>query len=410
MTHNLIVIGAGAAGMMAAITAARRGSKVLLMEKLPKIGAKLKATGGGRCNLTNTLSNDAFMECFGREGRFMRDALSACSHEVLQAFFSDLGVPTHAPDGYRIFPVSHSALCVVQALEQEMRRLHITVRCAEAVVALEQENGVICGVQTQHERYRADAVVVATGGLGYPQLGAEGDGYTLAQKLGHTIKQVYPAMMPLHTKERWVAQCRADTVAKAELTVNLKGSKKLRAAGDLIFTKNGIRGPVVLDFSRDITPLLQCYGEVPLHVNLVQGKSETELHEYFKKRRQEYGHYSTLELLQTVLPESISRELCSMSAVDPLLGWNRQEGRRRDMLVRLMAKMPLTVVGHDGFAKAMITRGGIALKEIDPRTMQSKIVRGLYFCGEVMDLDGPCGGYNLQWSFASGFVAGLMRG
>ncbi len=407
--YDLIVVGSGAAGMMAAIRAARDGKQVLLLEKLSKIGAKLKATGGGRCNLTNTLDNETFMSRFGREGRFMTPALEALDYRDLMAFFKQIGVESHAPDGFRVFPITHSSTTIIQALEEEMKRLGVEVLCSKKAEALEHNSRNVTGVSTQEGIFHAPNVIIATGGMGYPVLGAEGDGYHLAESIGHHITEIYPAMMPLKTKERWVASCRADTIPKVQLVVNLKKYKKLQAKGDLIFTKEGIRGPVVLDFSREITPLLSKMDEVPLLMNLTQGKNEEQIREHMKKEIAQNPHRTTLELLQTLLPEALSSALCTLADADPSLGFNKLMGSARDRLIKLLAWTPLTITGHDGFKMAMITRGGISLKEIDPKTMQSKKLKGLYFCGEVMDLDGPCGGYNLQWSFASGYLAGALN-
>jgi predicted Rossmann fold flavoprotein len=407
-SHDLIVVGAGAAGMMAAITAARTGKSVLLLEKLSKIGAKLKATGGGRCNLTNTLSNEDFMARFGREGRFMTPALEALDYKDLMKFFKEIGVESHAPDGYRVFPVTHSSSTIIHALEGEMKRVGVEVLCSQRVVSLELDGENVTGVKTETDDFTAENVVISTGGKGYPILGAEGDGYPLAESAGHKVTELYPAMMPLKTKEKWVANCRADTIAKVEMHVDMKKYKKLRAKGDLIFTKDGIRGPVVLDFSREITPLLSKFGEVPVLANFTKGMNEEQIREYFKKALAENPHQNTLELMQTLLPESLSLELCKLADADPALSFAKQEGKARDRLIKLLVWTPLTINGHDGFKMAMITRGGVSLKEIDPYTMQSKKLNGLYFCGEVMNLDGPCGGYNLQWSFASGYLAGKL--
>jgi predicted Rossmann fold flavoprotein len=215
-------------------------------------------------------------------------------------------------------------------------------------------------------------------------------------------------MMPLKTKERWVENCRADTIAKVEMFVNLPKYKKLKAKGDLIFTKNGIRGPVVLDFSREITPLLGKFDEVPLLMNLTKGMNEEQIRAHFKDEIYKNQNHTTLSLVRTLLPEALSLELCKLAEADPELPFNRQSGPSRDRLVKLLAWTPLTVNGHEGFKMAMITRGGVTLKEIVPETMESRKMKGLYFCGEVMNLDGPCGGYNLQWSFASGYVAGHL--
>jgi predicted Rossmann fold flavoprotein len=193
------------------------------------------------------------------------------------------------------------------------------------------------------------------------------------------------------------------------MRVDIKKYKKLHAKGDLIFTKNGIRGPVVLDFSREITPLLTKYNEVPILMNLTKGMNEEEIRQHFKTLQQENPHITILELTQSLLPKSISLELCQLAEIEnPNLTPKKISGISRDKLIKLLAWTPLTVNGHDGFKLAMITRGGVVLKEINPNTMESKKVKGLYFCGEVMNLDGPCGGYNLQWSFASGHLAGQL--
>ena len=409
MKYDLIVVGAGGAGMMAAITAARLGKNVLLLEKLSKIGAKLKATGGGRCNLTNTLPNEEFMSRFGRDGRFMSPALEAMDHQALIDFFKEIGVESHAPDGYRVFPVTHSSSTIIDALAKEMQNLGVEVLCSQKVETLEHDGEKVTGVKTLTDTFKADNVVIASGGMGYPVLGAEGDGYPMAESVGHTVTDIYPAMMPLKTKETWVENCMADTIAKVDMRVDMKKYKKLSAKGDLIFTKDGIRGPVVLDFSREITPILGKFEEVPVLVNLTKGMNEEQIREHFKKEVAKDPHRNILQLLLTLLPESVSLELCKLAGVDPTLSLSKQAGEARDKLIKLLAWTPLTINGHDGFKMAMITRGGIHLKEIDPYTMQSKKLNGLYFCGEVMNIDGPCGGYNLQWSFASGYLAGMLK-
>ena len=407
--YDLIVVGAGAAGMIAAIKAARDGKHVLLLEKLAQIGAKLKATGGGRCNLTNTLSNEDFMAKFGRDGRFMQDALNGFNHKNLIEFFKEIGVETHAPDGFRVFPTSHSSATIISGLKNEMQRIGVEVLNSQKVEKLLEKKNQITGVQTSSDTFLAPNVIIATGGLGYPVLGAEGDGYSLAHELGHKTTELHPAMMPLRTKEEWVTKCRADTIAKAELRVDMKKHKKLKASGDLIFTKNGIRGPVVLDFAREITPLISKYGEVPILLNLTKGMNEEQITKHLKDEAFKKQDATMHELVSTLLPSPLSLELCQLSEVDPYAKLKTVPGQERAKLINYLAWTPLTITGHDGFKMAMITRGGIVLKEIEPKTMQSKIINGLYFCGEVMNLDGPCGGYNLQWSFASGYLAGSLK-
>ncbi|MDF1876140.1 NAD(P)/FAD-dependent oxidoreductase [Sulfurimonas sp. SAG-AH-194-I05] len=407
-TFDLIVIGSGAAGIISSIVAARNGKSVLLLEKLSQIASKLKATGGGRCNLTNTLSNEDFMARFGRDGRFMQDALKDFDHKDLVSFFNAIGVDTHAPDGFRIFPTSHSSVTIITALEKEMQRLGITVICKQKVEEISLIDASIASVTTQTHTYWTTNLILATGGLGYPVLGAEGDGHTMATSIGHKVTDLHPAMMPLKTKETWVANCRADTIAKVTLKVDIKKHKKLRAKGDLIFTKTGVRGPVILDFAREVTPLLEKYGEVPLLLNLTKGMNEEEISQHIKRAFMQNPHAEIVEVVTSLLPLALSEEICKLAGVNPHATNKEFQGEKKVKLIQLLTWTPLTISGHDGFKLAMITRGGIHLKEIDPKTMQSKLIKGLYFCGEIMNLDGPCGGYNLQWSFASGNLAGKL--
>ena len=406
--YDLIVVGSGAAGIISAIVAARNGKKVLLLEKLSKIASKLKATGGGRCNLTNTLSNEDFMARFGRNGRFMQDALSDFDYKKLIEFLNAIDIDTHAPDGFRVFPTSHSSATIINGLEDEMKRVKVEIKCSQKVEKILLKDNKIISITTQNESYKTSNIILATGGLGYPVLGAEGDGHKIAKELGHNVTELSPAMMPLKVKESWVEFCRADTIAKVQLKVDLKKHKKLHAKGDLIFTKNGIRGPVVLDFAREITPLLKKYKEVPLLLNLTKGKNEEQISKLLKNEHIKKPHQNIVELISTFLPTPLSLELCKLANIKQDEKFNKIDGQKRAKLISLLAWTPLTVIGHDGFKMAMITRGGINLKEINPKTMQSKLINGLYFCGEIMNLDGPCGGYNLQWSFASGHLAGKL--
>ncbi|MGA1931979.1 NAD(P)/FAD-dependent oxidoreductase [Arcobacter sp. YIC-464] len=407
--YDVIVIGSGGAGMIAAITAKKLGFDVLLLEKLSSLGAKLKATGGGKCNLTNTLSKEDFMSSFGRNGKFMMTAINMLDKNDLREFFSSIGVQTDTKDGFRIFPVTHNSSTIINALQKELERLEVEVLCDCKVDRLLCDNTKITGVQTQKGNFESPNVIVATGGLGFPMLGANGDGYEFAKELGHKVTDLYPAMLPVYVKETWVANCTADTIAKAIVRIDLKKAKKLKAVGDLIFTSKGLRGPVILDFSREITPLLEKYNEVPLLINMVKGKSEDEIFQHLKKQGTLKPDANVVELLSTLLPASVSKELCLQVKAKLDKKFKDQDGQTRNDLVNIVANTPFTVTDSVGFKKAMITRGGVSLKEINPNTMQSKIVDGLYFCGEVMDLDGPCGGYNLQWSFSSGFLAGHLK-
>lgn len=403
--YELIVIGGGASGMMSAIIYARKNKKVLLLEKLPKLGLKLKASGGGRCNLTNTLCNEEFMASFGRDGRFMQNALDAFDYKKLQTFFKEIGVKTHAPDGRRVFPTSHNSSTIVSALENEMKRLGVRVKCTQKVQEILTDKHQVKGVKTQTHTFKSSKIILATGGLGYPTLGGGKDGYNIASKLGHDITQLFPAMLPLYTKQEWVKHCRADTLAKVQIKIDLKKANKLKATGDLIFTNKGIRGPVILDFAREITPLLQKYKEVPLLLNFTKGMNEEEIIKKLKDEAFKNPDNCIQKHLTTLLPDALSTQLCLLAKIDPNTKYKELVGTNKAKLIQLLAWTPLTITGHDGFKSAMVTRGGVNLKNIDQKTLQSKIINGLYFCGEVLNIDGPCGGYNLQWAFASGYLA-----
>jgi predicted Rossmann fold flavoprotein len=397
---DVIVAGAGPAGIMAAITAAKN-NRVLLIEKLPQIGAKLKATGGGKCNLTNTLPYEDFIAKFGKNGRFMQDAFGEFFNDDLLDFFSSIGVKTHAPDGFRVFPVSHQSVSIVNALKNELDRLKISTLLSTKVLDIMSQNNVVAGVKTDNGDFYSKKLILATGGLGYPSLGAQGDGYDMAQRLSHHVTPTSPAMLPLKLKEDF-STCTADTISNVKISIGLKKHKKLHANGDLIFTREGIRGPVVLDFAREITPLLAQYKEVPIIVNFIKELNQEKLYNLFKTNPQK----QIIEVLGTLLPHNLCIVLCKIMDIEPYFLYSKLLGHKKEILLSTIVATPLNVIGHEGFEKAMITRGGVSLKEIDPKTMQSKLVEGLYFAGEVVDIDGPCGGYNLQWAFSSGFLAG----
>ena len=405
-SYDAIVIGAGASGLISAIVAAKNNNKVLLLEKLPKLGQKLKASGGGRCNLTNTLSNDDFMSHFGKNGRFMQDALKLFDSSQLIEFFKDIGVETHAPDGFRVFPNTHNSQTIIEALSKQITLLNIDIKYSQKVEQLLTLNDAISGVKTQSDVFYTSNAIIATGGLGYPTLGSTGDGYDLAKQLNHKVTQLHPAMMPLKTKEIWVNECRADTIARVEIKIDLKKAKNIKVKGDLIFTSKGIRGPVVLDFARYVTPFLEKYDEVPILLNLVDGKNEQEITAHIKNEVKSNPHKSICSHINTLLPLPLSKKICQIANINEETTFKNIEGKHRANLMKILTWTPLTIIGHDGFKMAMITRGGIDLKNINPKTMQSTICKGLYFCGEVMNLDGPCGGYNLQWAFSSGYLAG----
>ncbi|MDX9900193.1 MAG: NAD(P)/FAD-dependent oxidoreductase [Aliarcobacter sp.] len=404
---DVIVIGGGPAGIMASISAAKENKSVLLLEKLSKIAAKLKATGGGKCNLTNTLSTEDFMGKFGKNGRFMSHALEAFNANDLRDFFASIGVETIARDGFRVFPLDHSSSIILKALDDELEKLKVKVDCSVEIQSIQKEDDIFI-INSQSNIYKTKNIILSTGGLGYPTLGATGDGYIYAKNFGHEVTSLHPAMMPLFTKEKNFASCKADTIAKAILKVDLPKYKKLKLTGDLIFTNNGIRGPVVLDFARELTPIIAKHNEVPLLISFLKGMNEEQIFTHIKKEIEKNPTATVLENLTTLLAFSVVTEICNICEIDTSEKFKNIDGIKREKLIKTLAWTPLTVIGHEGFKNAMITRGGVELKEIDSKTMQSKLVSGLYFCGEVVNIDGPCGGYNLQWSFSSGYLAGKI--
>jgi predicted Rossmann fold flavoprotein len=406
--YDVVIIGGGPAGILASISAAKENKKVLLIEKLNNIAAKLKATGGGKCNLTNTLSTDEFMAKFGKNGRFMSHALDEFNANNLRDFFNTIGVETIARDGFRVFPINHNSGIIIAALKDELSRLNVHVKSAIQIEEVQKENETFM-LKSSHHNFESKNVILATGGLGYPVLGATGDGYTYAKNLGHKVTDTHPAMMPLFTKEKNFGACKADTIAKAILKVDIPKYKKLKLTGDLIFTKEGLRGPVILDFAREITPILAKHKEVPLLINFLKGKNEEEIYKHLKNTIIKNPENNILQNLETLLANSVAIQILHICDIDINIRFKQIEGHKREKLVKTLAWTPFTITGHDGFRNAMITRGGVNLKEIDPKTMQSKITKGLYFCGEVVNIDGPCGGYNLQWSFSSGYLAGKLR-
>lgn len=405
--YDVVVIGGGASGMVAAIAAARAGRRAVLVEKSPSLGRKLLASGGERCNLGNTLTRDEFMERVGRDGRFMGPALDVLGQEKLREFFHGIDVPTVCHDGFRIWPRTRKSRSVLAGLVAELERLSVPVALGCTVELTEYAGGCF-GVRHAGGVLEGDHLVIATGGLALPGSGATGGGYAFAESFGHRTTARFPAGVPLVTAEDWPARCTMHTVGKAEVQIAVKKKLSRVFTGDLIFTRTGVRGPVVLDVSREVSALLEKHEVVPLVVNLGRGRNQEDWRALFK------GWSSgtpgpVAEHLSGVLPQELAEVLCELAGVDPQTPIHRVPGAARDELLRVLVRTPLTVTGTTGYEGAFVTRGGVRLKEVRPETLESKVQPGLYLCGEVLDLDGPCGGFNLQWAFASGYLAGLGR-
>lgn len=402
---DLVVIGGGASGMVAAISAARLGRRVLLCEKSPSLGRKLLASGGQRCNLSNTLTTDEFMERVGRDGRFMGPALARLGGPKLREFFHEIGVQTVVHDGFRVWPETRKSSTVLAGLVGELERLEVEMAFGCTVAETVFDDGLFRITHGEGQYYSRE-LIIATGGLALPKSGAAGGGYAFAESFGHRTTPRFPAGVPLVSAENWTARCTAHTIGKAHLQVAIKKYARVARTGDLIFTKNGLRGPVVLDISREISSILEKQEDVPIWMNLCRGKNQEDWQLIFKDWRS--GKDGALvERMTEHLPLELAEVMCELVGLDPTTRLHALGGGDRDELIRVLVKTPLTITGTTGFDGAFVTRGGVRLKEVRPETMESKLQPGLYLCGEVLDLDGPCGGFNLQWAFASGFLAGM---
>ncbi|MCA9000964.1 MAG: aminoacetone oxidase family FAD-binding enzyme [Planctomycetes bacterium] len=406
--HDWIVIGGGASGMVAAISAARQGKRVLILEQSAKLGIKLLASGGERCNLSNTLSSEDFMGRVGPTGRFMGPALERLGGPKLREFFAEIGLETVVLDGFRVWPIDRKSVSVLRVLVEELQRAGVEVRLNCRVTATRATDG---GFEVEHTGglTRSHRLLLATGGLALPKSGASGEGYSFAESLGLSCTPRYPAGVPFTTLEDWPARLTAHTIGKAHLKVAIKKHARIQRTGDLIFTRTGLRGPVVLDLSREISPLLEKYDSIPLVMNLCRGMNAEDWRSLFKAWRKEPSA-PLAERMAPHLPSEVFQVLCELAGVDPAESTHTITGADRDALIEVLVQTPITVSGTTGYAGAFITRGGVRLKDVNPDTLESKVRKGLYLAGEVLDLDGPCGGFNLQWAFASGYLAGLGLG
>jgi len=403
---DVLVVGAGPAGLMAAIAAAERGRRAVVLEQLQRPGAKLLASGGGRCNLTNTLPAAEFMARFGRRGRFMEPALAALDSAALCRFFLRLGVPTHAPDGMHVYPVSESALTVQRALWRRARDRGAEVRLGVRVAGLWMEGGRLRGLETSAGRLPAPRVIVAAGGRGYPALGGGTAGYELARQAGHTIVDPAPALVPLVVRETWVRSCAGAAVAGASVRILAAGEPRDGVTGDVLFTHTGLSGPVILDLSGEVAALLCTRDSAPLRLDLAPGTTPEGWRRRIEAWRAGDPRKTVVGLLDRHLPKSLAAALAALAGIGPTLRPTQVTLRARNHLMKLLTALPLTVTATEGWDRAMVTRGGVSLKEVDPRTLASKRLAALAFAGEVLDLDGPSGGFNLQWAFSSGYLAG----
>jgi predicted Rossmann fold flavoprotein len=408
---KIVVVGGGPAGLMAAIAAARSGAAVTLIEQLDSPGRKLLATGGGRCNLTNRLPPEQFAACFGRGRRHVSAALAALSPAALEEFFRQRGVATECSDGFHVFPRSQRAADVLRALRDECSAAGVRFAVGARVTALCIDNAAIAGVATLQGDIVAQRVIVATGGRSYPSLGATGSGYELAIQAGHAIVEPVPALVGLRTAESWPGNCTGIVLPQCRVWIDQPDRRdRETVTGDVLFTHQGISGPAVLDISGKVARLLHGRAAVALCINPLPERSEQDWRTMFEQCRRDAGKKQVATILGAWLPKAVAGALCAAAGVDPSVRAGEVTRAGREELIRALTGVALTITATAGFNAAMLTDGGVALAKVDWATLQSRLVSGLYFAGEVLDVNGPCGGYNLQWAFASGWVAGRSAG
>ncbi len=407
-TQRILVVGGGPAGLMAAGQAALQGAAVLLLEKMARPGRKLLLTGGGRCNLTNDAPLDAFIASFGPQGPFLRQALARFFSADLRAFFEELGVPSLTePDG-RVFPVSGRAEDVLEALLRWNARSGVTLQTGAAVQRLLVEGGRIAGVQVVGEDAPrpAGAVILATGGASYPGTGSSGDGYRLAEAAGHTIVPVRPALVPLETAGDVAARLQGLSLQGVSVRLWCQGKRQAAALGDVLFTHFGLSGPLVLSLSRQAVDALREGRRVSLSIDLQPGLDEGALDEHLRQELDRHGRQKLGTLLRGLLPARLAAICLEGIAVEGEKWAHQVTAAERGRLRAWLKDFRLEVSGHRPLREAQVTAGGVDTAEVDPRTMASRLVAGLYFAGEVLDVDGDSGGYNLQAAFSTGWLAG----
>lgn len=406
---RVVVIGAGAAGLLAAGSAAESGADVLLLEKGPRTARKVRISGKGRCNLTNTADIREFIEAFGPNGRFLYGAFSRFFRDDLIELLNGQGVETKVERGGRVFPVSDRASDVADALERWALEKGARLRPNIRALDIELCEGLACGVRIYGGTIRAQAVVVATGGASYPGTGSTGDGYAIAARLGHTITPPQPALSPLEVCDDWVKSLQGLSLRNVEASVLVRDSASSSwrrvdsEFGEMLFTHFGVSGPIVLTLSRAVRNHIESH-EVALSIDLKPALSPEQLHARLIRdfvRPRMFRAY-----LRELLPKLLAETFPALCGIEPAKTLNRITAPERNRLVELLKDLRLSVARLRPLEDAIVTAGGVAIGEIDPRTMMSRIVPGVFFAGEVIDIDAKTGGYNLQAAFSTGYVAG----
>ncbi|MBS5378899.1 MAG: NAD(P)/FAD-dependent oxidoreductase, partial [Veillonella sp.] len=406
---RVVVIGGGAAGLMAAVIAGREGAKVTLLEKMNYVGKKMGITGKGRCNITNACDMSDFIKNTPGNGKFLYGAYERFTNEDLLQLLHDAGLETKVERGGRVFPASDSALDVRNTFMKLMKHYGVDVHLEEPVKKLLVDDGVVTGVVTDKETYHADAVVIATGGKSYPATGSTGDGYMLAAQVGHTITDIRPSLVPIVTEESWVKDLMGLSLRNVELSVVAKNKVQAKMFGEMMFTHFGITGPIVLSLSHTVGKLMRKknIGTIGLDINLKPALSPETLDKRLQKDFDLYSKKQLINGMKDLLPSRLIPLIIELAGIDPQKPINQISKEERQQIGYMLQHMPLTVKGLRPVEEAIVTAGGISLKEFNPKTMESKLVKGLYGAGEVLDIDAFTGGYNLQAAFSTGYVAAM---
>ena len=397
-----IVIGGGPAGMFAAITAASQGQRVLLLERNDRLGRKLLITGKGRCNVTNDCSGQEVLQNTPRNGRFLYSAMTAFPPEKTKAFFEERGCALKTERGNRVFPVTDRASSILECLQWELRRQNVTVKTGRVSHIL-TENGRVSGVRTQVESYHAGWVILATGGASYPATGSTGDGYAMALELGHTVIPAVGSLVPLETEGQDCQKMQGLSLRNVGVKLlSAKGKVLYKDFGELLFTHFGVSGPTVLSASCHLK------GEgCRLVIDLKPALEESKLDTRILRDLEQYQNRTMENALTDLLPRSMIPVVLERLGIDPDMQANSLTRAARRSLVELLKAFPVEITGKRPVAEAIVTSGGVKVSEIDPKTMGSKLVPGLYFAGEVMDCDAYTGGFNLQIAWATAYAAGV---
>ncbi|MGM0370356.1 MAG: NAD(P)/FAD-dependent oxidoreductase [Bacillota bacterium] len=403
--YDLIVIGAGPAGLIAAGKAAERGKEVLLLEKNEQVGKKILITGKGRCNLTNDCEIEEMINNFPDTGKFLYSALYTFSNWQLRSFFADLGVETKVERGARVFPVSNDAADIVAALKRYINKTGVKLKLKSQVTDIIADEGQATGVKLANGReHQADNILLAVGGKAYPSTGSAGDGYQMAEKLGHRVTSIKPALVPLETEEEWVKDTQGLNLRNVTATLVADGREIAEEFGELLFAHFGVTGPIVLTLSRAAVNHLE--QDLKLKINLKPALSAQKLDNRLQRDFAKYSRKQFKNSLGDLLPRKLIPVIIELSSIPDDKFVNQITTEEREELLELLTGLELTISGTRGFRKAIVTTGGIDITEIDPSTMESKLVDGLYCAGEVLDIDGYTGGFNLQAAFSTGYLVG----